>query len=201
MADSSATVLALGPLTNIALLLSAHPELAHRITAIVAVAGQRPGQSFRVGNHPILHFHDMNVRKDPDAVESVLRSGIPLTLIPFEIGRQVSVSQDGLRTLRDRTPMETWPANDAERWRTFSEEILGASGFYPFDLLAVGFLRAPEQFTCMAIPAKLVRRHGLFVVQDTLEVSTAFSGSPIVQYCTEMSDALRRAHHTLLNRN
>jgi len=43
------TVLALGPLTNIAAVLARRPDLAGRIRRIVAVAGQRPGERFFPG--------------------------------------------------------------------------------------------------------------------------------------------------------
>src|SRR5262245_58666785 len=43
------TILALGPVTNIATVLAKHPELSSRITRLIAVAGRRPGQRFTTG--------------------------------------------------------------------------------------------------------------------------------------------------------
>jgi pyrimidine-specific ribonucleoside hydrolase len=198
LTESPVTILALGPLTNVAILMKHHPELIPRITTIVAVAGQRPGQVFRVGNTPILHFHDLNVRKDPDAVEIVLRAGVPLYLIPFEVGQQVVITRRDLHVLEQQSSLDAWLSARSAPWFEFWEHTLGAQGFSPFDLLAVAFVVDPSQFTCQTIPARLVRRHGLFVVRDTLEVSPSFEGHNTVRYCSDISSAVRRAPIKLL---
>jgi inosine-uridine nucleoside N-ribohydrolase len=198
LVDQRLTILALGPMTNVAILLRHFPDLASRIDGIVAVAGQRPGQLFRVGDASVLHFHDLNVRKDPDAFDLVLQTGIPLHLIPFEVAQQVIVTKTDLRTLEGQGPLNTWIASRSVPWLKFWEEVLGAQGFHPFDALAVAYLLHPDQFTCQTIPAKLVRRRGLLVVRDTLEVSSSFESQEIVRYCSEVAMAIRIAPITLL---
>lgn len=198
LVDQRLTILALGPMTNIAILLRDFQDLASRIDSIVAVAGQRPGQLFRVGDASILHLHDLNVRKDSDTFDIVLRTGVPLHLIPFEAAQQVLVTRADLRTLEDQGSLDAWIASRSVPWLNFWEEMLGARGFYPFDALAVTYLLHPDQFTCQTIPAKLVRRHGLFVVRDTLEVSSSFEIQEIVRYCSEVAMAIRIAPITLL---
>lgn len=188
---SPLTILALGPLTNIAILLKHRPELIPRITAVVAVAGQRPGQVFRVGNTPILHFHDLNVRKDPEAVEIVVFAKVPLYLIPFEVAQQVIVTRRDLHALEEQSSLGAWLSARSHRWLEFWEHTLGAAGFIPFDVLAVAFLIDPTQFTCKTIPARLVRRHGLFAVRDTLEVSWDFERERMVHYCSDVSRTMR----------
>lgn len=191
LTESPLTILALGPLTNVAILMKHRPELIPRINAIVAVGGQRPGQVFRVGNTPLLHFHDFNVRKDPDAVKTVLHSGVPFYLIPFEVGQQVLITRRDLHALEEQSPLGAWLSAHSSSWLEFWEHTLGEQGFSPFDLLAVTFLVDPTQFTCEAIPARLVRRHGLFVVRDTLEVSWDFERDRMARYCSEVSHAMR----------
>lgn len=198
LVDQRLTILALGPMTNVAILLRDFPDLISRIDSIVAVAGQRPGQLFRVGNASVLHFHDLNVRKDPDAFDLVLRTGVPLHLITFEVAQQVIVTKTDLRTLEDRGSLDAWIASRSAPWLKFWEEVLGAQGFHPFDALAVAYLLHPDQFTCQTIPAKLVRRHGLLVVRDTLEVSSSFESQEVVRYCSEVAMAIRGSPITLL---
>ena len=198
LVDQRLTILALGPMTNIAILLRDFPNLVSRIDSIVAVAGQRPGQLFHVGNTSVLHLHDLNVRKDPDAFDLVLRTGIPLHLIPFEVAQQVIVTKTDLRTLEDLGSLDAWIASRSVPWLKFWEEVLGARGFYPFDALAVAYLLHPDQFTCQTIPAKLVRRHGLFVTRDTLEVSSSIESQEVVRYCSDVSMVIRESPITLL---
>lgn len=166
--------------------------------AIVTVAGQRPGQVFRVGNTPILHFHDLNVRKDSDAFDMVLRSGVPLHLIPFEVGQQVIVTRTDLGTLEGHGSLDSWLATRSAAWLDFWKSVLGAPRFSPFDTLAVAYTVDPGDFTCQVMPAKIVRRHGLFVVRDTLEVSPSFEMQNVVLYCSEISKTMRESPLKLL---
>lgn len=193
LTKNSLRILALGPLTNIALLLERHPELIDQIEAIVAVAGHRSGQTFRVGTTPILHFHDLNVRKDPDAFEAVLLSGIPLHLIPFEVGRQVVVTEAHLQTLRDHGALDAWLASRSGAWLDFWRIAFGAQGFSPFDTLAVAYITNPDFFTCGSVAAKVIRRHGLFTERDTLEVSSSSETGHGVRFCSEVSRSVRES--------
>ncbi len=192
------TILALGPLTNVALLLRHYPTLIPRIESIVAVAGQRPRQVFRVGKTPLLHLHDLNVRKDPNAVDFVLRSGIRLHLIPFEAASGVMITGKDLDALERRRVLDAWLTSRSRPWLSMWETLFGAGGFVPFDALAVTYLLAPEEFTCQEIPARLVRRHGLFAARDTLEVSSSFEDESLVRYCYEVSDLIRDSPLKLL---
>jgi pyrimidine-specific ribonucleoside hydrolase len=192
------TILALGPLTNIAMLLQEQPDLSSQIEAIVAVAGQQPDQVFRVGNTPLMHLHDLNVRKDPEALEIVLHSGIPIHLIPFEAAQQVIVTRADLHTLEQREGLDAWLASLSGSWLEFWESVLGAPGFFPFDALAVAYLVTPGEFTCHEISAKMIRRRGFFFVRDTLEVSHSFEGSAMVHYCSDVSRSIRGSPITVL---
>ncbi|MBZ0184613.1 MAG: nucleoside hydrolase, partial [Candidatus Obscuribacterales bacterium] len=78
-----ATIVAIGPLTNIASLILLRPELTSRVTEVIAVAGRRPGQLFRTGEHPRSH-PDLNFERDPEAFAVLLGSQIPVVLAPFE---------------------------------------------------------------------------------------------------------------------
>lgn len=66
-------ILALGPLTNIALALRKHPDLKDLISQIVIMGGS--GSCGNVTPHA-----EFNSWVDPDACEEVFRSGVPLLL-------------------------------------------------------------------------------------------------------------------------
>ena len=187
LAHQSMTILALGPLTNIALLLKKRPDLASRIEKIVAVAGQRPDQVFKVGSTPIFHFHDMNFRKDVNAFDIVLRSGIPIHLIPFEVGVQAVVTRADLNALSTNGKLDLWIGERSVEWLSFWEDTLGAPGFSPFDTMAVAYLTAPQLFSCDTVSAIIVRRRGLFVVRDTLEVSQSITDGNEITYCSDVA--------------
>lgn len=89
------TVVAVGPLTNVALLLRRHPELVEAIGEVVVMGG-----STGAGNHaPLAEF---NIVVDPEAAHVVATSGLPLTLCPLDVTHQALATEevlDGLRAL------------------------------------------------------------------------------------------------------
>lgn len=72
-----ATVVALGPLTNIALALNLYPEIAENIGSLVIMGGA-------LGDGNVTKFAEFNFFADPEAVDVVFRSGIPLTIVPWD---------------------------------------------------------------------------------------------------------------------
>ncbi len=78
--DTPVAVIALGPLTNIASLITDHPDAVENISVISSMAGSPSG----AGN--ITEYSEFNVYCDPDALDTVLRSGADVILSPMEIG-------------------------------------------------------------------------------------------------------------------
>lgn len=72
------TVIAVGPLTNIATLLLAAPDVADRIADIVIMGG-----STERGNRT--PYAEFNIYADPEAAAVVLRSGIPITMCGLNV--------------------------------------------------------------------------------------------------------------------
>lgn len=83
-ARGSISILALGPLTNIAALIEAAPDAAARLRSVVAMGGAVRDR----GN--VTPFAEFNIAADPEAADVVFRSGIPVTLAPLDLTRQVS---------------------------------------------------------------------------------------------------------------
>jgi purine nucleosidase len=72
------TLVATGPLTNVAAALAREPRVAERLREIVFMGG-----AVGLGNWtPAAEF---NVWADPEAADAVLRSGVPVTMIPLEV--------------------------------------------------------------------------------------------------------------------
>ena len=74
-------VLTLGPLTNLADVLKAQPELAAKISMVYVMGGalEVPGN---VG--PAAPAAEWNIYADPEAAQVVLDSGAPVTLVPLD---------------------------------------------------------------------------------------------------------------------
>jgi inosine-uridine nucleoside N-ribohydrolase len=72
------TLVATGPLTNIALLLAHHPELAPRIERVVLMGG-----AIGLGN--VTPAAEFNVWADPEAAQRVLSSGLDVTMVGLDV--------------------------------------------------------------------------------------------------------------------
>ncbi|MFI1396089.1 nucleoside hydrolase [Streptomyces sp. NPDC020681] len=86
------TLVPTAPLTNIALLLTRHPDCVPHIREIVLMGG-----STERGNRtPAAEF---NVYVDPEAADIVFRSGVPVTMIGLNVTHQALATEDVLARL------------------------------------------------------------------------------------------------------
>ncbi len=84
------TILAYGPLTNIALALRAEPRLKDKIARIVLMNGV----FFRAGL-------EYNTKMDPEASQIVYNSGVPITTVGLDVTLQCRLSADHLRRISE----------------------------------------------------------------------------------------------------
>ncbi|WP_395103465.1 nucleoside hydrolase [Actinomadura sp. SCN-SB] len=87
------TIAATGPLTNVATLLDARPDLTGRIERIVFMGGS----AGRGNTTPVAEF---NVYVDPEAADRVLRSGLPLLMCGLDVTHQALAVPEVFRRLR-----------------------------------------------------------------------------------------------------
>jgi inosine-uridine nucleoside N-ribohydrolase len=80
------TILAIGPLTNIAMAMRMEPRFAGNVRQLVIMGGAIASLADGGGNHtPNAEF---NFYVDPEAAQIVLRSGIPIVLSPLNVSRK-----------------------------------------------------------------------------------------------------------------
>jgi purine nucleosidase len=93
------TIVAVGPLTNIATLLRRHPEDREQIREIVVMGG-----STERGN--VTPYAEFNIYVDPEAAHEVLSCGVPFTLCGLNVSHQALATPEVLDRLRRlRTPL------------------------------------------------------------------------------------------------
>ena len=73
-------LIAIGPLTNIALAFSLEPRLAENLAHLTIMGGV-----FRYNNRFAFPLVEHNIRCDPEAAHIVFSSGAPITLVPLDV--------------------------------------------------------------------------------------------------------------------
>lgn len=91
--EGPVTFVALGPLTNLALLLRAYPHLAAKIGAIYLMGGGIFG-----GNHSAAA--EFNILADPEAADIVYGSGVPIVMAGLDVTNKAVMTQTDLEALR-----------------------------------------------------------------------------------------------------
>lgn len=215
LAAGPLTVVALGPLTNVAAALAGHPGLESNLTRLVAVMGRRTGHLFHpaegadggilFGHGPV--FRDFNAEQDAGAVSRILDTRVPLTLIPYEAAREVVLGRDHLDRLEARGGAAAGVAGRARDWLTYWQAEIGRDGFYPFDLLAAAYLLEPEMLRCARVHAWTGEDEGMFdplwsptvllVTQDTSEIADPIAVGR-ARYCPGTDPSLQARLDELL---
>jgi inosine-uridine nucleoside N-ribohydrolase len=83
------TVVAIGPLTNLALALRLEPRFATAVRRVVVMGGEFLGAS-----HDLAMPGEFNLWSDPEAAQVLLGSGAPLEFVGLDVTRQVRVSRE-----------------------------------------------------------------------------------------------------------
>jgi inosine-uridine nucleoside N-ribohydrolase len=196
------TVVALGPLTNIAGALQSRADLVPNVSRLVAVMGRRPGHLFHpsegsgrgafLGHGPV--FRDFNFAADRDAVRALLAFRPPLTLIPYDAARAVEITSADLQALATHGGAGAWIAERSQGWLEYWRDDVGRSGFYPFDLMAAAYVRAPSLFRCAEVHAWVGADPLLFVPlfrPEALLVEGQEPGTESVAYCPGVQPAFQ----------
>ncbi|HET9041347.1 MAG TPA: nucleoside hydrolase [Gemmatimonadales bacterium] len=217
LAEGPLTILSLGPLTNVELTLRRHAAGAAGVGRLVAVMGRRPGHIFHptegrgagavlFGHGPV--FRDLNLAEDPSAAAALLARRLPMTLVPYEVAREVSVGAADLDRMTAAGGADAWVARRSREWLEFWRKDVGLAGFYPFDAVAAAYVDAPELFSCARVAASVETDAALGWVGRLLGRATgllvrplAASAPPVggrVVYCPQVADSA--VHHLMLQR-
>lgn len=129
------TLIPIGPLTNIALLLSTYPEVKDYIKEIVLMGGSS-------GRGNVTPLAEYNIYCDPEAAHIVFNSGLPLTMVGLDVARSSTLSHntvDNLQSLNQTGQMlhqlfKHYRGDDFEH------------GINVYDAYTVLYLLHPEKF-------------------------------------------------------
>ncbi|MBD8168202.1 nucleoside hydrolase [Erwinia persicina] len=126
------TLVAIGPLTNVALALERYPEMADAVQEIAIMGGVFALDDF---------IKDTNFGIDPEAAHRVLTSGANITLVPMDVTSQTLMThQDLNRIAQIDTPLARFVTETLRPWIDYSIQTRHLPGCWIHDALVVAWL-------------------------------------------------------------
>ena len=142
------TIIAIGPLTNVAAALDNRPDVANAISGIVVMGGavEVPGN--------ITPHAEFNIHEDPWAANAVFTSGVPVTLVGLDVTHQTFMHRrDGPRWFEGASrSAQLGNRILSDRFR----ELDDAHEFHLHDPLAVAAAIEPDILTCRRAQVSVV---------------------------------------------
>lgn len=150
------TLVAIGPLTNIALATRLDPQLPTKYQRLVVMGGAIRG----AGNMPD-PTTEFNIRTDPEAAAIVFNSWPGLWLLSWETTMEYMLHYDQARQLLDAgTPRSDFARRITEQTLTFIQDRLGRAGLFMPDPLAMAAALEPSVVTRSEMRAVTVELRG-----------------------------------------
>jgi inosine-uridine nucleoside N-ribohydrolase len=134
------TIIAIGPLTNVAAALVADPSLADRLERIVVMGGayEVPGN--------VTPTAEFNFFMDPEAAQIVLQSGMRPVLVGLDVCHQTHLTSRLLAAAGFQTELGRFVQRSSAAWLPTADD----DGPHLYDSLAVASVIRPELVTLEA---------------------------------------------------
>jgi len=135
-------LVALGPLTNVALAIRQEPRIVQALKELIIMGGAIRHE----GNTTALA--EFNTYVDPHAAHIVYHAGIPITLVPLDVTYQcILTAQDVERLQKIQSPIPAFIRDATKFYMEFHDEYQGIEGCVINDPLALALTFAPELCT------------------------------------------------------
>ncbi|MFD4976106.1 nucleoside hydrolase [Streptomyces sp. NPDC058424] len=165
--DGELTVVAIGPLTNVAAALLLDPQFAHRVRKLVFMGGAArvPGNT-----NPVAEF---NIWADPDAADIVVSSGIPYTMVGLDATNRWRFNRDDLNKLEAAGSGQELTTRLMRAYLKSYEDHTGEDTGALHDPLAVGvaadesFITAETGTVIVECASQLTRGQTVFIPAES----------------------------------
>lgn len=129
------TIVAIGPLTNIALLIKVYPEVIDKIDEIVIMGG-----SLNRGNKDVMA--EFNIYWDPEAAQLVINSGIKVVFATLDVGILAPILPEDSEKFKAKNETGKMIYSLFKQYRGGSLQ----TGLKMYDCHAIAYLLCPEIF-------------------------------------------------------
>jgi purine nucleosidase len=141
------TLVAIGPLTNVALAIRQEPRIIQAVREVIVMGGAIQYE----GNTTALA--EFNTYVDPHAAHIVYHAGMPVTLVPLDVTYQCVLTGSDVKRMRQVDSAITKFVQAATRfYMEFHDEFQSIEGCVINDPLALALTFAPELCTYRELP-------------------------------------------------
>ena len=177
------TLVATGPLTNVAMAIRQDREAMRGLHGITVMGGaiRVPGN---VG--PTTEF---NFAVDPEAAAIVLGAGFPLRLVPLDVTEQVVLGRQMVEGGMGIGKRQAFVRDITAATIAFHREYEGIDGMFLHDPLAVGVVADPSLVRMQPMPVAIERRGELTAGMAVADLRRRSQATPTATVCLEVEAA------------
>lgn len=167
-AKEKITIVATGPLTNVAILLLAYPELKEKIDSIVFMGGACFGGNYT----PNAEF---NIYVDPEAADIVLNSNLPMYMFGLDVTLKGQFFKEDIEEVRD---MKTKTSKVISGLLDFMSHKIAMpflapenhiEGIHLHDACAMAYLVEPSMFKMVPLNVSVNLQEGISLGQTVVD--------------------------------
>jgi purine nucleosidase len=135
------TLVAIGPLTNLALALRTDQNIQHQVKEVVLMGGNAlvPGNATPAA--------EANIHNDPEAADLVFSAHWPVTMVGLDVTHTVNMTPDHLdRYAQADNPLAQHITRIVPHYRRYFENAYHIQGIYVHDSSAIAYVLDPSLF-------------------------------------------------------
>ncbi|KOR88042.1 nucleoside hydrolase [Paenibacillus solani] len=171
--EEKVTLIATGPLTNIAIFLLSHPELKEKIEMISFMGGACFG-----GN--ITPHAEFNIYVDPEAADIVVKSGVPVAMFGLDVTLKAQLFEHDIKEIREvgndvaRTMADLLDFFNLTTTRPFWADEDHVEGIHMHDPCAVAYIIDPDMFTVYPMNVQVETSESLALGSTVVDYDNVF---------------------------